>query len=96
MTELDVRCASAGNGWTCQVAVREEGSQTEHEVSVSLAELERFAPGASDPQELVEASFRYLLEREPKEAILRRFEISAIERYFPGYGREIGARLGPG
>jgi hypothetical protein len=93
MSEISVDCAAAGDGWTCTVTVAEGASQSEHEVSVSRAELERLAPAASDPRELVEASFAYLLEREPKEAILRRFEISAIGRYFPSYPTDIGRRL---
>jgi hypothetical protein len=62
-------------------------------VTVSRDELARFAPGQSTPDRLVEASFGFLLEREPRESILRSFELSAIERYFASYPREIGARL---
>jgi hypothetical protein len=35
----------------------------------------------------VEACFRFLLEREPKESILAEFDISMIGRYFPGWER---------
>jgi hypothetical protein len=65
---------------------------TRHAVSVSPAELERYAP-AAEAALLVDESFRFLLEREPKEAILPRFEIGAIERYFPEFPREIARRL---
>lgn len=75
------------------VEVDENGSSTRHRVSVPEAEREHLAAGAT-PEELVEESFRFLLEREPKEAILRTFEISLIGRYFPEYPREIGRRLG--
>jgi hypothetical protein len=30
-----------------------------------------------------------LLEREPKESILRRFDVKAISRYFPEFEREM-------
>jgi hypothetical protein len=30
-----------------------------------------------------------LLEREPKESILRRFDVMAISRYFPEFEREM-------
>jgi len=33
----------------------------------------------------VRESFRFLLEREPKESILREFDLSVIKRYFPDY-----------
>jgi hypothetical protein len=38
----------------------------------------------------VEASFWFLLEREPKESILRRFDLAVIEQYFPDYAAAIG------
>lgn len=93
MSDIDVQCQPGGGGWICQVTVSESGSHSEHEVAVGRDELENLAPGSTDPQALVEASFAYLLEREPKEAILGSFSISQIERYFPGYGQEIKARL---
>lgn len=34
-----------------------------------------------------------VVEREPREAILSRFEISVIGGYFPEYPEEIGRRL---
>ena len=42
-------------------------------------------PRGATPEELLEASFKFLLEREPKEAILTKFELPVIERYFPDY-----------
>jgi hypothetical protein len=69
---------------------------TSHTVSVTAATLARLAPGAGRPDELVRASFEFLLEREPREAILRTFDLPVIERYFPGYEAGIRARLGPG
>jgi len=41
------------------------------------------------PEMLVEKSFLFLVEREPKEAILREFNLSVIARYFPEYEKEI-------
>ena len=38
---------------------------------------------------------RCLLEREPKESILARFDLPVIERYFPEYPHEIRRRLAP-
>ena len=51
--------------------------------------LERLAPGADDPIDLVRRSFAFLLEREPKESILRSFDLPEIGRYFPDYERSI-------
>jgi hypothetical protein len=41
----------------------------------------------------VRETFVFLLEREPKESILHRFEIDVVSRYFPEYEREIRRRL---
>jgi hypothetical protein len=94
MSDVSVDCRPVGEGWTCQVSVSDNGSRTDHELSVSRSELARFAPGAVEPEALVREAFAFLLEREPKEAILRRFEISAIGRYFPSFPDDIVRRLG--
>ena len=73
-------------GSVYHVTVRDAGSQTSHDVTVWPSDVERYAPG-STPEALLEASFAFLLEREPKEAILSRFEVTDIERYFPEYTR---------
>lgn len=91
---IAVSCAPGEGGWACAVRVGEAGRESAYAVSVSAAELARFAPGADDPQRLVTASFEFLLEREPKESILARFALSVIEHYFPEYPREIARRLG--
>jgi hypothetical protein len=63
-------------------------------VAVSREDLARLAPGHYDPQRLVAASFAFLLVREPREAILRSFELPVIERYFPGYETAIVREMG--
>jgi len=77
-----------------QVTVQDARSSTQHRVSLSKADYERLAgvSGAS-PERLVIASFRFLLEREPKESILRSFDLTVISRYFPEYEREMQKRL---
>jgi hypothetical protein len=74
-----------------RVTVDEGSSKTEHEVTVTAADVARYAPSAS-PEALLVASFEFLLENEPKESILRRFELPVIERYFPEYARVIAKR----
>ena len=74
------------------VTVREAGGESRHRVTLPTADLERYGGDAS-AEELLEASFRFLLEREPRQAILSRFEISVIESYFPEYPEEIARRL---
>lgn len=69
---------------TFLVSVRDDESTTTHLVTVMPSDVDRYAPG-STPEELLEASFEFLLAREPKEAILGRFDLPTIERYFPEY-----------
>ena len=87
MTTIAVRCS--GNvpaGWTCRVTLT-AGSRpvSSHEVRVRAADVRRLAPTSSDPSDLVERSFAFLLEREPPQSILRSFDLMEIARYFPDY-----------
>lgn len=75
-----------------RVEVREDDGDTTHEVTVPEGYAERLGVTA-DEATLVAESFRFLLEREPKESILASFELPVIARYFPAYEREIGERL---
>ena len=75
-----------------RVTVEEDESRTSHDVTVTADDIERYASGVS-PEQLVEASFRFLLEREPKESILSRFELPVIERYFSDYPVKIREKL---
>lgn len=82
---VSVLCRPTVGGFSCEVVVGRDVAATRHSVAVSRADLARLAPGHYDPQRLVAASFAFLLAREPREAILRSFELPIIERYFPGY-----------
>jgi hypothetical protein len=83
---IAVRIDDSGDGWLAEVRVRDVRSTT-HRVRVSKAERERY--GGGDIAELVRRSFEFLLAREPNTSILREFDLSTIERYFPEYAREI-------
>ena len=68
--------------------------EKDFEVTVHEEEAALLAPGV-DPKRLVEETFRFLLEREPVTSILPSFDLNVIERYFPEFRRDIGARLAP-
>ena len=74
------------------VTVDEGTSSTTHVVTVWPSDVERYAPGI-DPEDLIEASFEFLLQREAKESILRTFELPVIERYFPDYPAAMRSRF---
>ena len=93
MTMVRVNCRPVPEGWTCDVTIGDDPAATSHRVGVSTDALASLAPGASEPTRLVEASFGFMLEREPRESILRSFELPLIGRYFPEYADEIVRRL---
>jgi hypothetical protein len=76
-----------------RVRVIEAGSESRHHVTLDTKDHVRLAGGAAEPEELIRKPFEFLLEREPKESILARFDLSVISRYFPEYEREIKKRL---
>jgi hypothetical protein len=83
-----------------EVSTAEDGSfrvvvdgTSAHDVHVADDYVSRLDVTDVDRVELVRESFEFLLEREPKESIMRSFELSVIERYFPEYTGEIVKRL---
>jgi len=73
---------------TFDVLVREDDEETRHRVTLAAAHFARMASGHS-PERCIEAAFRFLLDREPAQAILRRFDIDIIPQYFPEFEREL-------
>lgn len=86
MPRIDV--VPAGDSY--RVVVDEDGSSSTHDVTVGDDLVGQL--GVS-PEELVKASFRFLLDRESKESIMRTFDLSVIRRYFPEYESKIGEYL---
>lgn len=93
MDDVRVSLTESDGGWRAEVVVTGAGSSTHHEVTLSRGDYERLTGGKATPEALVEASFAFLLEREPKESILRRFDLPVIGRYFPDYERVIKKHL---
>ena len=79
-----VECAADGDGYRCQVEVSDSISTSRHQVRVSKRDLEQWARGRA-VDKLVRDSFAFLLQHEPKESILREFDLSVIKRYFPDF-----------
>lgn len=79
-----------------QVSVNESGIASTHQVTLDPKYRAKLADEKVQPEELIRKSFEFLLEREPKESILTRFDLTVIGRYFPEYEREIKKRLLPG
>lgn len=75
------------------VSVRDGKGETRHRVTLAQSEAQRLGQGRT-AEELVEAAFRFLLDREPKEAILKRFDFTVIAGYFPEFEARLPAYLG--
>jgi hypothetical protein len=84
-----VRRVSEDDLLAFDVIVRDAVGETNHHVTLSPETLERLTAGNHAPEECIEAAFRFLLDREPKESILRRFDVTVISRYFPQFEREL-------
>ncbi len=97
MSAIDTRCGPAPDGWRCTVTVRDDRGSSTHDVTVSAADATALAAAmdGSDVERLLYETFDFLLEREPKESILRTFDLSVVSQYFPDYEHEIRSRLAP-
>lgn len=87
-------CQVAADGYLCHVVVGMDEGSTHHEVTFTNGDLSELGGNTTDPETLVRGSFAFLLEREPRESILVRFDLPVIGRYFPEYPAEIQRRLG--
>ncbi len=88
--KIEVEIVSEG---MFRVRVIEGKSETSHTVTLKAADHERITGGKVGPAELVKMSFEFLLENEPKESILARFDLPLIARYFPNFEPEMRRRL---
>jgi len=82
---IEVRQTGQADPLTFDVAIHGSGNETRHRITMSRADCDRLTNGSCTPEHCIEAAFRFLLDREPKEAILTRFDISVISRYFPDF-----------
>lgn len=80
------------DGWEFLVAVSDDEGEIEYEVIARKSYWENLTRGECSPEDFVKNSFEFLLEREPKESILRKFNLHEINRYFPEYEEEIKCR----
>jgi hypothetical protein len=90
---IAVKRTGDGDPLQFDVAVRDQDGESRHHVTMSYATCERLSAGKHEAERCVEAAFRFLLDREPKEAILGRFDVSVIARYFPEFEQRLPAYL---
>jgi hypothetical protein len=89
--KIDVARAREGE---FQVVVVEGTSRSKHHVTLKEGDYARLSEGKIQPEELIVKSFEFLLEHEPKESILPRFDLLDIARYFPRFERHVRQKMG--
>ncbi len=92
--EIEVETLGRDEPMRFSVTLREAKDMTRHEVTLSKEMCRRLSDGR-DAEEVIEAAFRFLLAREPKESILSSFDVSVIPRYFPEFDRELSSYFEP-
>ncbi|MBA7664614.1 hypothetical protein ES703_72675 [subsurface metagenome] len=71
------------------VILGEKGDKRQYIVSLDDDYYYLLTQGKIDKEELIRKSFQFLLEREPKESILPKFNLKVIKSYFPEFEKEI-------
>ena len=88
MPTIKIDTTESETGWAFKVTVS-NGTSTVHNVNLSKEYYSHLSLPDVKPDTLVESSFMFLLEREPKEMILGTFDLQIISRYFPEYETRI-------
>ena len=83
--QIQVTRKPAANPLQFAVIVTEGCSESRHLVTMAAADCARLTKDKHTPEACITAAFRFLLDREAKESILGRFDVSVIARYFPEF-----------
>ncbi|MFV1917160.1 MAG: hypothetical protein ACC618_01585 [Patescibacteria group bacterium] len=70
-----------------EVKVKEKDSSTSHKVAIQKEYYKSLGTKTS-PGDVVRKSFEFLLKREPKESILKEFDLQLISNFFPEFDSE--------
>lgn len=82
---IEVTRTSATYPLHFSVRVVDEAGESRHEVRMSRTTFKSLTKDSHSPEQCVDAAFRFLLDREPRQAILTRFDINLISTYFPDF-----------
>ena len=86
---IEIRRTGAADPLEFEVTIRDATGASSHMVTLSRQDYERLTAGRHTPEQFIDAAFRFLLDREPKEAILHRFDINVITTYFPEFQQTV-------
>ena len=93
MADIEVTQVGTGGPSSFEVKVVDDRGSAEFQVTLSTAD-QRLAAGYPSAEAFIRACFAFLLEREPKESILRSFDVSEISTYFPEFEATISRSTG--
>ena len=91
MKQIEIKRSSDLPNSKFEVTIR-DSRLTSHIVTLSQDYYEKLTAGSVSADELIEASFEFLLAREPNTSILPEFDLKVISDYFPAYEREMKSR----
>ena len=84
---------NAGDPLIFRVTITDDDGETHHRITMSNNTYNEIFNISCTPVQCIEAALRFLLDREPKEAMLSNFDITVIPGYFPEFRREISAYM---
>ena len=85
MKEKNMLEVKKKNGQEFLVTIEEKSSSSKHTVTLDDSYYQHLTAGKITKEELIKKSFEFLLESEPKEAILSKFNLRVIKNYFPEF-----------
>ncbi len=71
------------------VVVKEGDTKTKHIVILDNDYYKELSHGKVSEETLIKESFQFLLEREPKESILSKFNLKTINTHFPEFEQDV-------
>jgi len=76
-----------------RIKLEERGTRKEYMVTLGDSYYQDLTQGKITKEELIKKAFTFLLEREPKESILSKFDLKIIKSYFPEFEEEISRAI---
>lgn len=71
------------------VITPDENPHSTHEVTLSEEYWQKLTGGKMSGQDLIEATFEFLLQRESNDAIMQKFDLQQISEFWPEFENEI-------
>ena len=79
----------SNDSWTFLVELGHGDNLIEYYIDVERDYWTQLTSRRIEPAGLIEATFKFLLEKEPKEMIMKKFNLSEVIKFFPQYENEI-------